>query len=295
MQTITSTFALASVGILLITGCNVPQFSAKRDFEKIIPINSQVNVNVKTFNGNITVTPSDLSEIQLVAHAKAYGNTQEEADSEVERLVPEIDTTASAITIECKRRTQSMMFSGSVSLELKVPTGWPLDLVTTNGTVSTTDSRSSVTIDTSNGKIEVKGANGPMLLSTSNGTVTVENSSGNIQAKTSNGKMQLIGCSLVGKCKLNTSNGAISVSFSEKTPIRLDASTSNGSIKFKEGDIDVAKKSKSRLTGILFGDAQSTPSTSLDLETSNGTITIMSSGDSATPQSIPTEDILNAN
>lgn len=275
MKTFASSLAAVSLWTALFSGCNAPQFSAKRDFQKVIPINSQVNVNVQTFNGNITITPSDQPEIDLIAHIKAYGYSQEEADAALDALSPEIDTTTSAITIACKKRNQVLMYSDSVSLELKVPANWPLNLVTSNGAVSTIQSRGPVTIETSNGKIEVKEAAGTLRLSTSNGKVIVANSVGNIEASSSNGAIQLIGCSLEGKCKLDTSNGAISISFSDRTPIQIDASTSNGSIKFNEADVDLKKKSKNHMAGTLFGKAnESVPTSSLVLETSYGSITI---------------------
>jgi len=275
MKTLASTFAIAFVGFAIFSGCNMPQFSAKRDFQKVIPINSQVNVNAETFNGNITVSPTDQSEVELIAHIKAHGYTQEEADAALDSLAPEIDTTASALTIVCKRRNQTLIYSDSVSLELKVPASWPLKLTTTNGAVSTTQSRGPVTIVTSNGKIGVKESAGSLQLSTSNGKIIIENSAGNVQASSSNGVIELTNCSLEGKSKLETSNGQIKVSFSDRTPMKLDASTSNGSIKFKEADADLTKKSKTHITGVLFGKANGpAPAVSLDLETSNGTITI---------------------
>lgn len=296
MKSLAPTFACVAFCAALLTGCNAPQFSAKRDFEKVIPINSQVDVNVQTFNGSITVTPSEVSEISLVAHAKSYGNTQEEAEAVLESLVPHIDTTATAITIECKKRNQLAMWSDSVNLELKVPANWPLHLVTSNGSVLTSQSRGPVTIKTSNGKIEVKEAAGSLQLSTSNGKIIIENSAGNIQASSSNGAVQLIHCALEGKSKLETSNGAISVNLSERSPIRLEASTSNGSIKFNEADVDVTKKSKSRISGVLFGKANGTSTkASLDLETSNGSITILTEAEDSPSKTITSETVTNSN
>jgi DUF4097 and DUF4098 domain-containing protein YvlB len=270
-----TTLSLATMLSVFFIGCNAPQFSAKRDFQKVIPINSQVDVNVQTFNGSISVTPSDQPEIELIAHIKAFGYSQEEADSALEALSPEIDTTASSLTVTCKKRNQVLMYSDSVSLELKVPASWPLNLATSNGAVSTVQSRGPVTIETSNGKIEVKEAVGKLKLSTSNGKIIVENSAGHIEANSSNGAVQLIGCAIEGKCKLGTSNGAISVGFSERNPINLDASTSNGTIKYNAADAELSKKSKTHISGILFGKSGSSATMpSLVLETSNGSITI---------------------
>ncbi len=232
----------------------------------------------------------------MIAHVKAYGYSQEEADSALESLMPEIDTTTSAITIACKKRNQMLMHSDSVSLELKVPAGWPLHLVTSNGAVSTTQSLGPVNIETSNGKIEVKEAAGALQLSTSNGKIVIENSAGNIQASSSNGAVQLIGCALEGKCKLDTSNGAISVNLSERKPIGLDASTSNGSIKFNAADVDLSKNSKSHISGVLFGKANGKAlGTSLELETSNGSITIVSEKGSADRTITTSEAVTNSN
>ena len=90
MKSLVPSLAIVVLNAALFAGCNAPQFSATRDFEKVIPINSQVDVNVQTFNGSINVTPSSESEITLVAHAKAYGNTQAEAETALESLVPQI-------------------------------------------------------------------------------------------------------------------------------------------------------------------------------------------------------------
>ena len=112
----------------------------------------------------------------MVAHAKAYGMTQDEAEAALEALSPEIDTTATSITFECTNRARKFNYSDSVSLELKVPARWPLKLETSNGNVSANQSQGPVTISTSNGRIEVKGATGSLHVSTSNGKITISNS-----------------------------------------------------------------------------------------------------------------------
>ena len=283
-------FVLVAIAIGAFAGCNAtPRFSAKRDFEKIVPVNSKVDVIVETFNGFIEVTPCDQSEIQVLAHIKTYGATQEEADETLESLTPEFDTTATAVRIQCKRRFSPFHFSDSVSLELKVPASWPLQLSTSNGTITTKDIIAPVSIDTSNGKVNVLRSSGPLRISTSNGTITIEDSTGNIQAKTSNGTIHLTNCSLEGDSKLDTSNGSIEASFVAESPIRLDAKTSNGTIRYDEKSVELKKKSKTHISGVWLGRSTSraTPNTSVELETSNGSITIKSAGGETTPTTEP--------
>lgn len=281
-------FLLVAIAIGTFTGCSyTPPFSAMRDFEKIVPVNSKVDVIVETFNGSIEVTPCDQSEIQVLAHIKAYGSTQEEADETLESLIPEFDTTAEAVRIQCEKRFSPFHFSDSVSLELKVPASWPLQLSTSNGTITTKESLAPVSIDTSNGKVNVVHSAGPLRISTSNGKITIVDSTGNIQAKSRNGTIQLTHCILKGESKLDTSNGSIEVSFIAESQMRLDAKTSNGTIRYDGKSVELKWASKTHISGVWLGRSasQETPSTSLELETSNGSITLKSAGGETTPSS----------
>jgi len=281
-------FFLVAIAIGTLAGCSsTSRFSAARDFEKIVPVNSKVDVIVDTFNGSIEVTPCDQSEIQVLAHIKTYGSTQVEADETLESLIPEIDTTAEAVRIQCNKRFRPFSFSDSVSLELKVPASWPLQLSTSNGTITTKESLAPVSIETSNGKVNVVRSAGPLRISTSNGKITIVDSTGNIQAKSSNGAIHLTNCFLEGESKLDTSNGSIEVSFIAESPMRLDAKTSNGTIRYDEKSVELKRKSKTHISGVWLGHSanQEAPSTSLELETSNGSITLKSAGGETTPTS----------
>lgn len=268
---------LCIAGFLVIAGCQVPQFSATRDFEKVVPVSSQLEVVAKTFNGSITVTPTDKPEISIVAHAKSFGMTQEEADEALDGLSPVIDTSGGKLTIECKKRNPTNLgFSDSVSLELQVPVGWPLKLATSNGNVTVGQMFGSVSIQTSNGKVEVFEATGSVEASTSNGKIFVANSSGTILANTSNGSIYMMNCNLEGKCSLKTSNGSIKARFANHPDLPIRAKTSNGIIDCKSSEIRVENKSKNTLSGILLGTpaVDGSANASLEMETSNGSIKI---------------------
>ena len=278
-------FATGMICLGFFVGCNASQFSAKRDYEKAIPINSQVEVIVETFNGSIVVTPCDQLEVQVLAHMRSGGNTQEEADEAIDSLIPDFDTTATALKIKCKKRPGLFNFSDSVSLELKVPAKWPLVLSTSNGFVTVNDCLAPVSVDTSNGQVQVVHAVGQIRISTSNGKVNVEHSTGNIQAKSSNGNMRLTNCELEGDCTLETSNGSIEASFAADTPLELDATTSNGSIRYSEADVELKHKSKTSISGIWLGGSTKRAATkpSIGLHTSNGSITLKPFGEDRTP------------
>jgi DUF4097 and DUF4098 domain-containing protein YvlB len=286
MKTQSVLVAGALLGFGFLAGCYSPKYSASRDFEKVIPVNSQVEVVADTFNGSIEVTPCDLPEIQVIAHLKSYGDSAEQADARLDSLVPEVDTKANTVTIRCKKRSGEFFSMDSVNLELKVPKTWPLKLSTSNGKVTTTNSQSPVSIETSNGQVQVTHAVGTISISTSNGKVFIEDSVGNIRAKSSNGSMKLARCTLTGECSLNTSNGGLDVSLLPSSPIQIEAETSNGKIRFDEAKMEAVKKTKSSLSGLWLGDSASEKSetASLKLDTSNGSISIKSTEDDSPTQ-----------
>lgn len=265
-----------ATGVAVLAGCDMPAFSAKRDFQKTIPVNSQVEVIAETFNGSLEVTPSETSEIELVAHIKAYGHTQEEADQYLEELQPEIETSTSAVTIRCKKRSSRFISSDSVSLELRVPAKWPLRLTTSNGAIKAAKSESAVIAETSNGRIEIFDSVGPLELSTSNGRIVIERAHGNVKAQTSNGAIKIVDCELEGDCRISTSNGTIDASLKQNSPVRFDASTSNGSVRCGESNFEITKQSKTRIEGVWLGksDPASSGKSFLEIETSNGSITV---------------------
>jgi DUF4097 and DUF4098 domain-containing protein YvlB len=101
---------------------------------------------------------------------------------------------------------------------------------------------------------------------------------GSIEAHTSNGNVKLLNCSLDGKCHVHTSNGSIEVGLKDGQSIAIDASTSNGTIRCDEARMSFSKQKKTHIAGTWQSqaDEKNTRSSTLELETSNGSITIKS-------------------
>lgn len=262
--------------LILSVGCSLQNFSASRDYQKTIPVNSQVEVVVDSFNGDILVTKSDTPEIAIVAHMKAYGSSQEAAESALDALVPSIDSYGQSIQIKAKQTRRVGFMSDSVDFELRIPAGCELRLTTSNGKISSEDSQASITANSSNGSISVTKAKGVVDLNTSNGPVELNQCEGIVGIKTSNGRITLVDCLLEGNCKATTSNGKIEVSLPRSVNLSISASTSNGSIEYPEDLLNTAKKSKQAIEG-TWGEATDTNAKkdiALVLETSNGQVLI---------------------
>ena len=270
-----TTFTLFSCCIPFV-GCNLKNYSASRDYQKTIPCDSQLEVEVRSFCGDILITKSDLPEITIVAHMKAYGASQKEAEGTLDSLVPTIESNDKSAQIVVEQKERSMFVSNSVDFEVRVPAGCNLRLNTNNGRISSEDSQASVSANTSNGDVSISNARGKIELNSSNGELEVKQCDGNLQATTSNGSIGIIGCTLEGDCKAVTSNGEIEAILPASSSLWIKAATTNGTVQFPTANLKTTKKSENAIEGAwgATSESQSAPEVSITLESSNGDIVI---------------------
>ena len=145
----------------------------------------------------------------------------------------------------------------SVKYTLEVPAGLDVSGHTENGEVDLT-LVNDVDVETSNGRITLDGVTGTIRAATSNGRIegSALEGDGGIDVSTSNGAIDLR-VEVAQDVEANTSNGSIDVSVPDGS-YRVNAETSNG-----RTDVAVPNDSSGEFT--------------LDLSTSNGSITVESS------------------
>ena len=145
----------------------------------------------------------------------------------------------------------------SVKYTLEVPAGLDVSGHTENGEIDLTLVH-DVDVETSNGRITLDGVTGTIRVSTSNGRIEGSGleGDGGIDASTSNGAIDLQ-LEVAQDVEARTSNGSIDLSVPDGS-YRVNAETSNG-----RTDIAVPNDSSGEFT--------------LDLSTSNGSITVESS------------------
>ena len=145
-----------------------------------------------------------------------------------------------------------------------------VSLHTSNGRIMIEDVNGNIDAQTSNSRIEAVRVSGELDLHTSNGRITIEDGKGAFSAATDNGSIQFDGEFASGdENRLKTSNGSIKVRLRGEPSLKLEASTSNGSVKCSRSLVDQGLSGKNHLIGIIgSGDA------SLTLQTTNGSISV---------------------
>jgi DUF4097 and DUF4098 domain-containing protein YvlB len=245
---------------------------------------------VETFNGNIDVTVSAGTAVKVDVTKRGSGDTADEAKADLKNIQVTMNQEGSTVRVTAQRTDKRADLGNSgAAAKLTVPAGSILQLRTSNGRIAASGAAETVTAQSSNGAIDVRGATGPLDLKTSNGNITVsggseaialETSNGAIEVSTneavelnaasSNGALKFTGpLSANGQNVLRTDNARIDVTLPADSSFTLDAATSNGKVTSAfavKGD----NPRDTELKGTVGGDAQ----TSLKLQTSNGNIDI---------------------
>jgi RNA polymerase sigma factor (sigma-70 family) len=247
-------------------------------------------VFVELFNGGIIIDARghDMVDVRAIKYGRAA--TEEAAKKALQSVDLKISQDGDTVRVQATRPEQqgSWGVSSGVSAELKVPRGAALELSTRNGPIDLTGGTGKIHLKTSNGKIQIKDSKGQLDARTSNGSIKVTGATGRIELKTrngaieihgdkavvnavtSNGRVLFVGSLAGGKHSIRTSNGQIVLALPPQASFHLRAETSHGKIKSDFGSNQATGKGRMRLDL----DVGQNPDSTIELHTSNGSITI---------------------
>ncbi len=288
-------FCFCLVAAVLTSACvscfiySTPKVWVKTEQEFELPASGLESLNVKTHNGNITLTGSAEAE-SLSVHAVIKAGGRDQADAErclnAVRLRTDVNGTEQELGVEWieeRERTWQV----SVSFEVTLPSRLAVNglshngnviassldsaaaLETHNGNVAATGHRGTLSLETHNGDVTAK-ANAPALsLTTHNGQVSVEAETGELHCVTHNGSVsgELTGAGPLSG-KVSSYNGEIRLALGPDLSATIDCSTHNGRIRVNR-EMKRTVDKKHLLKGTI-GDGEG----SLDISTHNGSVTL---------------------
>ncbi len=243
------------VALFALLGCDeegsiTPAIRATRQEEAMFTVGDSAVIDADTSNGEVTVRGIEgTQEVHVVATLRTRGNTKEEAEKRLDKIVYHATQDGQTIRLQYKASEQQRdvrRWSG-VGFEVTVPVATRVDADTSNGAITVETVLGRLDLDTSNGAISVLEVTGNVVADTSNGAISMWEVTGDVHADTSNGRVNLERIS--GTVRADTSNGDIEL---EAIQGAVDADTSNGSIHYE---------------GVPVG-------TNNTLRTSNGSITV---------------------
>jgi DUF4097 and DUF4098 domain-containing protein YvlB len=127
-----------------------------------------------------------------------------------------------------------------------------------------------VTIDATNGDIEIRGVTGFVDVDATNGRIQATGMEHGAKVEATNGQVTLDFAKVAdGDIRCDTTNGAIYITVPKDAKMRISASVSNGAIQTHDLDLTVVEKSRRRLDATYNGGGAS-----VRLETTNGLISL---------------------
>ncbi|HAL47487.1 MAG: DUF4097 domain-containing protein [SAR202 cluster bacterium] len=254
----------------------------EKNHDDTFTIGGSPTLIVETFNGRIEIEgdgPADSIRVRAEIRNPGRVDYRVVQDGDTVRVVARAThkhsilrhfgfNRGARIRVTVPRTCAIQAKSSNGRLNVKDVTG-DAKLRSSNGRISLEGVEGVVDASTSNSRINVVRVVGDVTLHTSNGRIEIDEGRGSIDAETSNGAISYKGEMLAGSHRLKTSNGAIAVELLGEPSVKLEASTSNGSVTCERPFLTRGMSNKNRLEGTI-GAGEAT----LTLRTSNGSVTV---------------------
>lgn len=230
--------------------------------DRTFDVRPGAQLSLSNVNGRITIKAWDQPRVHVIAEREAESLYEDEAKKAFKDLRVEMTPRNGGLEIVTHHPRSSHDFfdlifgknvNAKVTYELTVPRSM------------------NVTVDNTNGRVEVADVTGDFNVETTNGRIELTRCGGSIDATTTNGRIiaDLVTIAKGKSLALETTNGAISISVPSNLAADVDAGTTNGRIRT---DLPVETRSTHRnsLRGKINGGG-----TPLRLRTTNGSIEIL--------------------
>jgi hypothetical protein len=253
---------LGGLFIALASACSLGTGGSTEVYDDSFVVGNAPMVVVSGENGRIIVNSGSEHSVSVKATLR-----------KAEEVEYSITQEGDVITVVAKTDDGGLFDFGKgpgADIEITTPPNTAVDLRTSNGHVEVYGMQRSGTVHTSNGRIVLDDVSGDFVATTKNGGVTITDATGSFDVETINGRIKFDGELTRGTDnKMTTSNGSVEIVLRGTPSVKLDGSTSNGSVTSDYPILTTSAGDKHHLIGII-GDGEST----LMVRTSNGSVVI---------------------
>jgi DUF4097 and DUF4098 domain-containing protein YvlB len=222
--------SMAFVG-LMATGCTTPLFRATEPVNLTLPWQDYQQIEVQVPNGSVELFVADQDNIQIAGERVVRGSSPEAAQENLKKFglyagtnVKQPDT----LLVEVRIPQELSNHSAQANLEVALPQGAAASVVAGNGSVRIKGMQRRITVQASNGGIDVHDVVGEVDVEAGNGAVTISGALGNVRAVTGNGRIDAV--NVAGNCDLRAGNGAVFADVKPSAGGEVSVRTGNGSI-----------------------------------------------------------------
>jgi DUF4097 and DUF4098 domain-containing protein YvlB len=261
--------ATLALGLLAGLGAAPARAAVDGHFDRTLTVNGQVDLDVTTGSGNITIHPGDASKVEIHATIHAGENwrdSDKDAESRVQYLEqhPPIEQNGNTITIG---HIEDRDLTRNISISYDI----------------TTPAQTRVHSATGSGNQTVDGLAGPAEASSGSGDVRLNQIGADVNARTGSGEITVSGV----KGVLRASSGSGNIR-GDQISGAITASTGSGDVRLTQagsGDVEISTGSGTvELNGVNGGvqigtgsgniRAEGTPAGNWRLHTGSGDLTV---------------------
>jgi DUF4097 and DUF4098 domain-containing protein YvlB len=243
--------------LLCATGCvgfASQKAEVKDEWRRSYTLSRGATFEIRNTNGQIRVEASDRDTVDVVAVRTVKAPSEAQAKATLEDLVITETVTSSGVSLRSRNEGFSFMLNRSrrVDYTVRAPR-WM-----------------NVTLDSTNGGIEVTGTGGPLRAESTNGEITGTSLQGGAVVETTNGDVRLEFVKLdASGVRSSTTNGSIDISLPRDTKASLSAKVTNGSITASDFTLTTTEQSRRKLEATIGGGGPT-----VRLSTTNGAIQV---------------------
>ena len=225
---------------------------ARDEWRRSYPVAAGASFEIRNTNGRIRVEAGGKDAIEVVATRRVKAPTEAQAKATLAEF--EIDETKSGSHIKLEARNERFSFmvnrSKAVDYTVRAPS-WV-----------------NITLDSTNGEIEVIGVGGLLRAESTNGDIRATSLEGGAEVETTNGNVHLDFARLAPSgLKSSTTNGDITVSLPRDVKASLSARVTNGNISATDLSLTTTEQSRRKLEASIGGGGPQ-----VRLSTTNGEI-----------------------
>lgn len=243
--------------LALVSGSACGAVSARAEahdeWKRSYPVAAGASFEIRNTNGRIKVEAGGTNTIEVVATRRVKAPSEAQAKATLAEFEIEETRSGSHIKLQAKNQAFSFMVNRSKSVDYTVRApSWV-----------------NITLDSTNGDIEVNGAGGTLRAESTNGDIRATSLEGAADVETTNGNVHLEFLRLAGGLKSSTTNGDITVGLPRDVKANLYARVTNGNISATDLSLTTTEQSRRKLEASIGGGGPQ-----VRLSTTNGEIRV---------------------
>jgi Toastrack DUF4097 len=247
-------------------------------YQKIVDVESNLQLSIRNSNGNITLTTNDDYKLKIDAVKNINAESKEEAEMVAEHVQIDVESNEGHFTIaprflEMRDRNPSFFKKligssgepsyGSIDFVISVPTDCSADINNTSGNIEIAGLRGRLNLSVMTGNISVRDGVGGLEITTTTGKVSLKDIEGDIRINATGSDIDF--ATLTGDLEVRNSSGTVKGEYL-KGDLTVTQTTGAIDVARIEGDVRVKSVSGKVTVGQDSG--------ALDIYSESGNISI---------------------